>query len=481
MTARTADAAADATANTATRAGVLDVVVLGAGLSGLVAARHLAARGLSVRVLEARDRVGGRTLSLPLGRGVADLGGQWMAPTQDRLAGLAAELGVDTHAQHRSGRMVLGRSARRASTWLARVPGLHTVELAYRLRELERMGRAVSPDDPESSPDASSLRERSLGDWLAKNVRTARAREVVRLLAELHLGAEPEDVSLLYFLYFARATSGVSGRVDIGPSGRELRFVGGAQVLCQRIADQLGERVSLGRPVTAVDHEHGARVTVHAGGETVHARHAILAMAPALLERIAFSPRLPGARLRLAQGAPLSPVIKCALAYEQPFWRQAGFSGEAYRLDGTVRAVVDHTSAGGEQPALMAFIVGDAARAASGMDPDVLRARVTGEVAELFGDRARAVIDYQAKDWPADPWSTGCVAVMGRGMPERVWRALREPVGRLHFAGTETATRWPHYLDGAIEAGERAAEEVLARALEPEREPDAGASAGTGP
>jgi monoamine oxidase len=166
----------------------------------------------------------------------------------------------------------------------------------------------------------------------------------------------------------------------------------------------------------------------------------------------------------------LAPVIKAVFAYEQPFWRHAGLSGEAYSTHGHVRAVVDHTSgdhtsgdhALAEQPALMAFVVGDQARALSRVPAARRRAVIGAELVELFGEHAARPSDYVDMDWPADPWSPGCVAVMGPGRMTANLAELREPVGPIHFAGTETATRWPGYLDGAIEAGERAAAEVLA-------------------
>lgn len=450
---------------------ICDALVIGAGLSGLMAALRLSERGISVAVLEARERVGGRTLSVPLGHGTADLGGQWMSPTQERLATLARQLDIDMHPQYRTGAMVFARPHSRPTSWSSRIPGLHLLEMWRRSREVERMSRQIPEHDPESAVRARAWRECSVADWIASTLRTDRAREMFRLLTELHFGVEPEQLSLLYFLHTMQVTSGISGDRAIGPDGREMRFVGGAQTLCSTLANRLSSPVLLDHRVSALEQwpDHVDVAFEHAGQRgRLRARYAVLALAPTLIERLEVSPPFPESRTRLQSAMSLSPVIKCALAYEHAFWRDRGLSGEAYRFDGLIRAVVDHTSPSrnpddSEQPALLVFLVGDAARAVSGRAVHGRRAQVIDELAEIFGDDARRWTDYAEKDWPADELSAGCVAVMGPGEPDGIWSALRRPVGRIHFAGTETAIRWPHYLDGAIEAGIRAADEIVAR------------------
>jgi monoamine oxidase len=423
--------------------------------------------GASVLVLEAQDRVGGRTFTAPLGRGLADLGGQWMSPGQHRLHALASELGQDTFAQYRHGRILVRHAPRRAGSWLSRVPGAPVLELAYRARQLDRMSRRVPADQPLAAAHATRWDAISLGAWLRDHVRTDKARDMLAMTAQLHLAVEPDELSLLYFLHALRATSGLTGRSEHAPGAQEMRFAGGAQELCARLARELGDRVRLGCPVTRIDcpghaGESGT-LSLRCGLDSHHAGYAILALAPPLIDRIELVPPLPETRRRLDRAMQLAPVIKCALAYEEPFWRQAGLAGEAYCTHGPVRAVVDHTSARDQQPALLAFVVGDQARVLGALSPEQRRAIIIEEVRDLFGQAAGQPIDYVDKNWPADPFSPGCVAVLGPGHMTQAHGDLRQPAGRIHFAGTETATRWPGYLDGAIEAGERAASEILAR------------------
>ncbi len=216
--------------------------------------------------------------------------------------------------------------------------------------------------------------------------------------------------------------------------------------------------------MVGIDHDE-AGVAVRSGDRRYRAGAVILALAPVLIAGMEIRPALPGPRLRLQEGMRPAPAIKCALAYSRPFWRAAGLSGEAYSNAGVVRAVVDHSSGDGGQAALMAFIVGDPAREMSGRPESEIAAVVVDELAELFAgcDGAESPSEVAVMDWVADPWSAGCVALLGPGLLTEHQTSLRQPVGRIHFAGTETAVRWPNYLDGAVEAGQRAAAEVLDR------------------
>ncbi|MEM9493748.1 MAG: FAD-dependent oxidoreductase [Myxococcota bacterium] len=188
-----------------------------------------------------------------------------------------------------------------------------------------------------------------------------------------------------------------------------------------------------------------------------------MALAPGLIADIALSPPMPEGRARAAAALRLTPVLKCAAAYDAPFWRRRGLSGEVYQTRGAIRAVVDHSAPDGGQPALLIFVVGDAARALSARPDDERRAIVLDELAALLGDDAAHPVAWAAKDWLSDRWSPGCVAITAAGRPVPTPAILAQPLGRVHLAGTETARRWPNYMDGAIEAGERAAAEILDR------------------
>lgn len=432
-----------------------DVIVVGAGLSGLVAAWRLARAGVQVRVLEARARVGGRTLTRPLGRGVADLGGQWIAPAQVRVLALADELGVARFEQFRDGRAVVVED--QGGSWWSRLRS--GLELGRFIRRIERMRARVVLDRPGTGPRAAAWDAMSLGDWLAR-MRTRRARDSLALLARLHFAAEPGEISFLHALHILQAGSGLVGAGGVG--GSEMRLAGGAQSLSLRLAAALAGRVCLGQPVTSIEQTRDG-VVVSCADARHAGRYAILAVPPAAIARVAVTPRWPDALAAIHAGTSLGPVIKHALAYERAFWRERGLSGEAYDARGPVSAVVDHTDANGAQPALLAFMLGNQARRLSALDPAARRRIIIEAIVDMLGPEAAAPVAHAEHDWASDPWSTGCVTVMAPGVLGRYHGALRAPVGPIHFAGTETAERWPGYMDGAVEAGTRAAAEVLAR------------------
>ena len=436
----------------------LDVIVVGAGLSGLVAARRLAAAGVALAVLEARDRVGGRTLSLPLGRGVADLGGQWITASQTRVLALADELGVERFAQYREGQAVMVEDDGPGSLWTRLGTAL---ALGRQIRRIERMRRRVPLDRPAQATEAARWDAMTLAGWLAR-VRSPRARESLALLARLHFAAEPEDMSLLHALHALQAGSGLVGNETLAG---EVRLAGGAQGLSLRLAEQLGALgtgVHLGRAVLRIEQSRDA-VALACADATYHARLVILAMPPAAIARLAVSPPWPAARVALHQGMTLGPVIKHVLAYERAFWRERGLSGEVYDARGPVSAVVDHTDAAGAQPALQAFVLGAQARRLSALDAGARHQVIVDALVDALGPEAGQPLAHVEHDWASDPWTAGCVGLLAPGVISSHHDALRAPVGRIHVAGSETAVRWPSYMDGAVEAGERAAAEVLAR------------------
>lgn len=421
-----------------------DAIVVGAGLSGLVAARRLADAGRDVVVLEARDRVGGRTLTARLAGAEVDVGGQWLSVGQLRLAALADELGVASYAQFRDGEPTVALPA--ASGGVTRL--LRAFGARRWMRRFERMIAAALDDPPQRAAwDATTL-----AAWLERTLRDADLRTRIALHAELTFAASPADLSLCFYLETVARTGGLGGPDEHVTGGRERRFVGGAQQLSLRLA--AGLDVRLGAPVTAIT-DDGVVVRARGDAGEVVARRLILAVPPHLARRIAVE--LPAGARRFADATAAGGVVKVIAAYDTAFWRDDGRSGEAYAA-GLIRATVDLSQPDGP-PALLAFVVGDAA-AGWARDPDGHRAAAIAELAALFGDPAAAPIDVIVHDWVADRWSAGCVAGLPPGALT-AGAAWRGPTGRIHLAGTEAAQVWPGYLEGAIDAGERAAAEVL--------------------
>ena len=442
-----------------------DVVVVGAGLAGLVAARDLVAAGAEVVVLEARDRVGGRTLTLPAADGTPiDHGGQWIGPTQDRIAAVAASVGVTTyptwdrglHTEFRD-----GQAHRFDGRLPASDPGT-TVAMGVAIRELDAMAATVPPEAPWTADRALAWDSQTVESWLQAHVPAASARTWLRTAVRSTLAAEAGDLSLLHTLFFIRSAGGFAQLIETEGGAQERRFHQGAQTVSIRLAEALGERVVLGAPASVVRHDHGG-VVVEADGRTVAAGRAILAIPPALAGRLSYRPALPGWRSQLTQRVPVGSVVKVHALYDQPFWRQDGLSGLAVSDNGPVEVVYDNSPEDGSPGVLVGFIEGQHARAWGRRDPAERRAAILACLVGFFGEAAGHPHELLERSWADEEYSGGCFAGY---FPPGVWtsygRGLREPVGRLHWAGTETATVWNSYMDGAVRSGERAAAEVLA-------------------
>ena len=451
----------------------VDVIVVGAGLAGLAAARDLIAAGRTVQVLEARDRVGGRVLNRPVGDGeMVEVGGQWIGPTQDRLAALARELDVKTFktfgtglSSYRSGGTTIHYDGTATMGLPPEASGLP--DAATAVIKLNNMAATVPVDAPWTAPRALEWDGQTFETWKQANTTTDGGRSLVDLAIQAIWAVEPRDVSLLHVLYYIAAagnaqTPGTIARLfDTEGGAQDSRFVGGSQVLALRQAERLGSRVRLNAPVRRIE-QSASGVTVTSDAGTWTAKHVVVAIPPALTAGIDFRPQLPTQRALLLQRFPQGNVLKCVAVFDEPFWRKDGLNGQAFLDKGPTRAMFDDSPPSGHPGVLLAFVYAHEARLLGPKPPAERRAAVLGRMADVFGPKALTPRDYFDQNWADERWTRGCyVGVTPPGVLTDFGAALRPAFERIHWAGTDTATYWNGYMDGAVSSGERAAREIL--------------------
>lgn len=442
-----------------------DVIVIGAGMAGLTASRSLLDAGRSVLLLEARDRVGGRLRNHELADGgIVEVGGQWLGPTQHRAVALAGRLGLSLYPTYTEGENLI-EHAGRLTRYRGDLPRINPAVLAdvgqAQLR-LNRMAARVPTDAPWRAPRADRWDGRTFEDWISRNLVTGTGRELLRLGCAAVWACEPRDVSLLHVLFYTRSAGRFEDLIGTRGGAQQDRIVGGSQLLALRLAESLPHgTVQLDAAVSHIAQDGGG-VEVHSTAGVHRAGRVVVALSPALAGRIDYTPELPSQRDQLTQRTPNGSVIKCMAVYDRPFWREDGLSGQAASLTGPARVVFDNSPHGSDRGVLLGFLEGREARAYSGRPQSERRAAVVAGFARLFGPQAARPIDYVDLDWSAEVYTRGCY---GGHLPTGTWTAfgpaLTAPIGRIHWAGTETATTWSGYIDGAIESGERVAREVV--------------------
>lgn len=437
------------------------MIVVGAGLAGLVAARRLVASDVDdVVVLEASDRVGGRTWNVAVAGTQVEGGGEFAGRTQTAVLQLAAELGVDTFPTHDEGCTTFLVDGEPATD--LPLSGDARSEYLAAEAEIERLRCSIDLEQPSRTPGAPALDQRTLADLLDElHVHDPMARGLIEVELLGILGARLDEVSLLWFLYYVASAGGLRVLGSVKGGAQELRFTGGSQRLCLEAAAKLGERVRTSSPVVAVrPANHGSSAPVVcdlAGGARLGAQQVIVACSPPDCRRIVFDPRLPPQVTRLLDGWPLNSGLKVNVAYDRPFWRNDDRNGQLVAPGAIVPITFDNTPPAGSPGVLLAFPFPRQPMGAAARKDEVLETLATA-----FGPSARKPVDYVETDWAAQPTIAGCVSPLPPGFFLTVCAALGRSVGRVHFAGAETSPIWNGYMDGAVRSGERAAADVLA-------------------
>jgi len=378
---------------------------------------------------------------------------------------LARELGLGIFPTHHQGKKILDTGGK-VTTYEGTIPKLSPVALLmlhHGLRRAEKMRATIPKDRPHLADGAPDLDATTLAAWQKRLIPSRKVRDLFDVAVRVIFGAESSELSLLYFLFYASSGEGLMHLVEIDKGAQEQRFTRGAQAVSLALAGELGDRVVLGAPARRVAQD-AEGVTVHTDKGAFRGKYAIIAVPPALAGRIEYAPLLPANRDALTQRMAMGATMKCVAVYDKPFWRERGLSGEVACTEGPLTVVFDNSPADGSLGMLLGFVVGKPARELGARPAEERRRAVFGALARFFGPEAGHPIEYVEHDWSTEAWTRGCpTGTMGPGTMTLFAPALRAPVGRVHWAGTETAVEYCGYMEGAVESGERAAREVGAR------------------
>ncbi|MBW0016641.1 MAG: flavin monoamine oxidase family protein [Mycobacterium sp.] len=445
----------------------VDFCVIGAGFAGLTAALRLKQAGHSVAVLEARDRVGGRTFTVPCDDGSwIDRGGAWVGPTQDRIYALMNEFGVQTFKQYTDGdaMMVVDGKQHRYSGMVPWTMSLWaSLSLGAAMFELGQMCKSVPLEAPWEAKKAQKWDRMTLAQWLEKNVKSAAAHALLDTAVSGCYTSAASEVSMLFMLYQMGSAGGPTFVLGGKDGSQDARVIGGMGAIYQPMADQLGDAIQLSQPVRYITQDADG-VTVRSEHGSVRALRAIVAVPLAIASQIIYEPMLPTDRAFLHQRMPSGAVVKISIVYDEPFWRADGLCGQSAAPGSLATVTIDACTDTGTPGILCVVIEGPVARQYERLDSHERRQGVLDALVERFGAKAGKPVDYHEQNWTREPFSGGgMLSHAPPGVLTEFGHALREPCGRIHWAGTETSTKMCGWIDGAIRSGERAADEVMTR------------------
>jgi monoamine oxidase len=439
-----------------------DYCVVGAGCAGATAALRIFQAGHTVALLEARDRVGGRVWTQERSGIPIDYGGQWLGSGQERAYSLLKELGIQTYPTWTKGHnvFVISGKVRKYQGEIVIPKGgpISLLNLGLVLRQFAKWSGEVPLEAPWTAKRAKEWDSMTVATWINTSAKSATARKMLAALMSGIYTSDPGEVSMLFALFHAKSCGGINA--TLSAEIQSDRILGGAQLIPEKIAEKLGSSVHLNSPVKRIGQD-AKNVVVSSNAVTVRTKRVIVAVPPSISSCITYEPVLPADRGMLVQRLPAGTAVKCAAIYNEPFWRGDGLSGQSIDLDSLVESTYDGSPPSG-LGTLNAFAVGHKARELARLSSADRKSAFIRQLVKIFGPKASTPVDFVDHNWGEEEWTRGCyMAHWPPGVITEYGSALWDPIGRIHWAGTETSTAFNGAIEGAVRSGERAASEVM--------------------
>ena len=324
--------------------------------------------------------------------------------------------------------------------------------------------------EPWKSPNALEWDKMTVQGYFDSLLVTEVSSELFRIIVDVLVGVEPWEISLLYFLWYIKSGHGI---IDILTDAQEAIFEGGSQQLSQKLVTQIGNvsvnnKVTTSDPTLTISKTEDNKVSfTQQSGSTAEGDYAIVATTPTVRNQIKFdNVNYNGLYMQYAQRMPMGSILKTFMHYEERWWYENGFNGIATvtASDSYVGQTFD-VSQQTPNPCLMGFVLGDKARKWQTLTTDEKKDVLQKEYNILFSDGKPIpnCIKFEDYDWLGVSYIGGTGGVAGPGTTTTFHQAISTPIddGRIHFAGTETASEWSGYMDGAIQSGWNAAKEIM--------------------